>query len=85
MSEDKNFSGRGKDNPNSGAPDQNLKKTGAGTYLFALFAIAFLLLLMAHFMQERAGGPAVIQPVSPVTQQVQAKGPTFLNGRYIIN
>jgi len=85
VSEEIHSNGLGKNKPHSAAPNQTRKKTGAGTYLFALFAIAFLLLLMAYFMQERADASTVNPTVSPATQQVQAEVSSLLDGLYIIN
>ena len=86
MKEEINFLGHGEArSPSSGAPDRQQAKKGAGVYLFALFAITFLLLLMAHFMQERPGHPTVDQPLPTVTQQVTDEAHSLLGSRYIIN
>ena len=77
MKEESNHSSLGKNEPISQVSDKKQAKTGAGTYLFALFAIALLLLLMAYFMQERADMPVARQSLSYVTQHVQTKGLPF--------
>ena len=85
MNEETNFPGRKRKETPSDAPTRQQAKKGAGTCLLALFAIAFLLLLMAHFMQKRPVEPSVNQPLPPVTQSAQEEAPSFLGSRYIIN
>lgn len=85
MNEEKEFKGHGKKNGLSGAPDRQQAKKSAYVYIAILFAVAFLLLLMAHFMQQRVDDPTAYRAPA-VTQQVQEKGASsLLSSNIIIN
>ena len=83
MNEEKHSKARGKLNGLSGTPDRQQAKKSAFVYVVILFAVAFLLLLMAHFMQQRVDEPAAAH-ITTVTQQVRKNTPSLLNSRHII-
>ena len=83
MSEEKHFKGRGKKNGLSDAPDRQQAKKNAFVYISILFVVAFLLLLMAHFMQQRVDDPTAYRAPA-ITQQIQEKGTSSLPSSNII-